>query len=85
MRVSNRKKRRVVISIIILIILLILLVPVPLRFRDGGTVEYTAMIYTVTVYNHIWYEDDQYGRLVGVQIDIFGRTVFDNSRIDLHE
>ena len=39
------KKRNVAIVCILLAI--ILLIPIPLRLKDGGTVEYKALVYRV--------------------------------------
>ena len=40
------KKRNVAIVWILLVI--ILLIPIPLRLKDGGTVEYKALVYSVS-------------------------------------
>lgn len=40
------KKRNVAIVCILLVI--ILLIPIPLRLKDGGTVEYKALVYSVS-------------------------------------
>lgn len=39
------KKRNVVIVCILLAVFL--LIPIPLRLKDGGTVEYKALVYRV--------------------------------------
>ena len=39
-------KKRVKV-VIIIVICAILLVPIPVRYKDGGTVEYNAILYTV--------------------------------------
>ena len=80
----ERKKERKVLIICICLLLVISLFPIPMRFLDGGTVSYSALTYTVTVYNRMTRCDEtgQDGRLVGIQIDIFGKTIFDNSRFE---
>ena len=40
------KKKSIIV--IIIIVLLIFLVPIPNHLRDGGTVEYKALLYKVT-------------------------------------
>lgn len=78
---TKLKRKRFLIAFTI-ISLLILLIPSPLGLHDGGTVKYRAMIYTVTNYRRFWNEDGYYGFLVGIRIDVFNRTVFDNVRFE---
>ena len=78
MAISNRKR----LFIITIVILLVLLIPIPSWARDGGTVRYRAIVYTVTNYHSFWYEDGYDGFLVGTRIDIFNRTVFENVRFE---
>lgn len=40
-------KKKILIAVIV-IILLVLLVPIPMRLKDGGTIEYKALIYTIS-------------------------------------
>ena len=47
------KKKILIISIII--VLLILLIPVPIRLKDGGTVEYIGIGYKVIDFHAIIY------------------------------
>lgn len=68
------KKR--IIRITIIIIALILLFPIPLRFKDGGTVKYQAVLYSITDYNALRgiYDYD-----TGIEIKILGITVYENT------
>lgn len=42
------KKKKVYIVIIVAILSLILLFPIPMHLKDGGTVEYRALLYKVS-------------------------------------
>jgi len=82
---KSKKYRKWVFVTSFIIILSILLVPVRSAYRDGGTTRWSAITYTVTNYRRYWYEDGQDGFIVGTQINIFGRTVFDNTRFEAWE
>jgi len=76
----NRKWLCVIIGIILFAILLF-----PMQIHaldDGGTVSYGAMIYTVTIVRSLWEEDGYDGLLVGTQIRVFNRIIFDNTRFE---
>ena len=62
---------------ICIVLALLLLVPVPLRLKDGGSVEYRALLYSVTDVHRL---PDQEGKpfLEGTVIEIFGVEVFNN-------
>ena len=42
------KNKKRIITIIIILITLILSMPIPIQLKDGGSVEYKAILYTVT-------------------------------------
>ena len=84
------KKKRLLIVIVIVVIAL-LLFPVTLYADDGGSEEHRAVLYSVT-YRHSmfdnmagfdWYrtdiEEGTHGFLTGTLIEIFGKTVWDNT------
>ena len=58
---------------------LVLLFPLPVRQKDGGSVEWNAVLYSVTDVHRI---NPEPGResdyLEGTIIEIFGREVFNN-------
>lgn len=58
-----------VIKLIIIIFVLILLVPIPIHIKDGGTVEYKAITYSIKKYKTI-------GSNNKIKIDILGKTVY---------
>ena len=61
--------------IVLIIILAILLIPNPLRLKDGGSVEYKAILYTVTKIHQLPPE----GRgayIEGFEIEILGKSIY---------
>ena len=69
------KKKILIISIII--VLLILLIPVPIRLKDGGTVEYKAILYEISDVKRL-NEISRTGYEEGIIIKILGVEVFNN-------
>ncbi len=73
-------KKKVIIGICVLIVL-ILLFPVRLQKRDGGTVEYKALLYKVSdVHSLTTLEEYENGKEFneGIIIEILGIEVFNN-------
>ena len=85
------KKRKKLFIALCISILLISLIPIPRLFDTlGGPFEYRALIYTVYRWNHPvlwadWWLDGHYAVMVGIQIEIFGRIVYDNVRYEMRE
>lgn len=71
---------------IILIILLCaaLLVPIPVGYKDGGTVEYNAVLYTVRKEHSFAFDGSRElpGYNVGTQVRILFWTVYDDVKYD---
>ena len=80
------KKKRKWPWIVGSILLVICLIPVPMRLKDGGTVVYRAILYSVTsnhsmIYKEVPEEDAMYlGFKTGPEIKILGFTVYENVR-----
>ena len=74
------KKKKLIRNLIIISVLIVLLFPIPLHYKDGGTVEYKALAYSVTDYHAIHSAEGEY--LVGKSIEIFGIEIFDNTRVE---
>lgn len=68
-------KKRIVFLVIILVIL-ILLFPIPFYLKDGGSVEYKALLYTVTKYHKLSETENEYTK--GISIKILGMEVYNN-------
>ena len=56
---------------------LVLLFPIPLRLKDGGSVEYKAVLYSVTDVRRLAPEAEN-GYLEGTIVEILGAEVFNN-------
>ena len=71
-------KRKAIIVLCVLF-LAVLLIPIPLRLKDGGTVKYQALLYSISDVHRLvpskasGYED-------GVILEILGMQVYNNVR-----
>ncbi|HHX11903.1 MAG TPA: hypothetical protein GX731_03710 [Clostridiales bacterium] len=74
------KKKKIISIIIIIITALILLFPIPLRYKDGGTVKYQAVLYSITDYHSIKGVDGSFD--TGIEIKILGITVYENATFE---
>lgn len=76
-------KKKVILASII-IILLILLFPIRNQLKDGGTVEYKALVYKVSKVKRLISieEMEQEGKIKeydqGIVIEIFGFEIYNN-------
>ncbi len=71
-------KKKIIVGIVI-VLFVVLLIPLPLYYKDGGSVEYHAVIYSVTNYHA---EKDEGGFDTGIEVKIFGKTVYDSTTFD---
>ena len=79
-------KSKKIAKIVIIIILLILLIPIPFKLKDGGTVEWKSLTYSISKVNSIYSIDDiRMGYKKGIVIKIFNITVFNNSKYDIEK
>lgn len=66
------------IAIIICVLLAIaLLFPIPLRMKDGGTVKYQAVLYSVSDVHRLAPSEDS-GYEDGIIIEVLGMQIFNN-------
>lgn len=70
------KKKIIIIAIVV--ILLVLLVPIKSVLKDGGTVEYNAVLYSVIKRNAMWDEEGVSGSLVGTEIRVLFFVIYDD-------
>ena len=67
------------LAAICIVLALLLLVPVPIRMKDGGSVEYKAVLYSVTDVHRINPDINSSSQFIeGTIIEIFGVEVFNN-------
>lgn len=65
-------------AVIIIIMCAIFLVPLPVGYKDGGTVEYNAILYSVRKVHSMQGHPDGYD--IGTQVRILFWTVYDDVR-----
>ena len=73
------KKKAIIIVCVLLAI--VLLFPIPMRLRDGGTVQYKAILYMVSdVHSLATVEDQEAGKEFneGIIIEILGFEIVNN-------
>ena len=73
------KKKAIIIVCVLLAI--VLLFPIPIRLRDGGTVQYKAILYTVSdVHSLATIEEQDVGKEFneGIIIEILGFVFLNN-------
>ena len=76
-------KKKIIITLVV-IILLVLLFPIRNQLKDGGTVEYKALVYKISkVKRLITIEEmEQEGKIKeykqGIIIEIFGYEIYNN-------
>lgn len=73
--------KKITIIVIAIVILLVLLVPVPMHLKDGGTVEYKALVYKVSkVHSLATPEEMENGKEYndGVIVEILGFEIYNN-------
>src|SRR5574344_1703969 len=73
-------KKRVLI-IIIIVLVLILLIPIPAKLKDGGSVEYCAILYTVKKYHQLNVnpETGEMQYVDGIGIKILGIEIYNST------
>ena len=71
------KNKKMVILIAIVILLVLCLIPKKNQLKDGGSIEYNAILYTVTDV-HSLNEASETGYDEGITVDILGFRVFNN-------
>lgn len=72
-------KKKVILTAIILIAI-ILLFPIPMRLKDGGSIEYKALLYKITDYHKLAPVESDTGYIDGIGIEIFGVEIFNSTK-----
>ena len=77
-------KKKIVIGIVVFV-MLVLFVPIRLQMKDGGSIQYRAVLYSVTKYHQITVKENledegiiESGYLVGWGVKILGLDIFNN-------
>ena len=70
-------KKKNTILIVAIVIFVLMLIPLPTKLKDGGSIEYNAVLYSVTKYHSINPESTK-GYDDGWKIKFLGLTIYDN-------
>ena len=71
--------KKTVAIVVIILVFLVLLVPIPFRLKDGGSVEYKALLYSITDVHRLNPDmQSEQAYLEGTIIEILGMEVFNN-------
>ena len=66
--------------IIVVVICAVLLIPIPVGYKDGGTVEYNAVLWSVRKEHSIFTESPTYGYNTGTVVRVMFWRVYDDVR-----
>lgn len=69
------KKKKIIVTILIIIFIL-MLIPIPIRYKDGGSVEYNAILYNITKIHRL-NENSPTGYDDGWKIKILGFLIYE--------
>ena len=75
-------KKKIVVTFCVILIILSLL-PIPMQLKDGGSVKYKGLFYTVTdVHSLTTAEEMERGKEYneGIIVELFGIEIFNNVR-----
>ena len=70
-------KKKIIIAISI-IFAVILLIPLPMRLKDGGTVKYQAILYSISDVHRLGATENDVTLETGIIVEILGLEVFNN-------
>ena len=66
------------VAIICILLAIVLLIPIPLRLKDGGTVEYKALVYRVLKVHRLAPIESGKEYEEGIVIKVLGIEVYNN-------
>lgn len=70
-------KKKIIVAISILLAI-VLLCPIPMQLKDGGTVKYQALLYSISDVHRLTPSTES-GYEEGLIIEILGMQVFNNA------
>ncbi|MGP1602703.1 hypothetical protein [Treponema sp.] len=59
----------------LIITLIVFIIPIPVYYKDGGSVAYKAVLYEIIKYHRLDRQSDT-GYKTGLEIKVLGKTVF---------
>ena len=69
--------KKKIITLVVIILLVLLLFPIPMKLKDGGTIEYKAILYQVSDVHKI-NVNSKSGYDTGIIIKILGFEVYNS-------
>ena len=69
--------KKIIIITICVLLAIILLVPIPLRLKDGGTVVYQAVLYSIEDVHRLDHNSES-GYIEGIVINVLGFEVYNS-------
>lgn len=74
-----KKHYKKIIVIVMIILAMVLLIPIPQRLKDGGTVEYNAVLYSISDVHRLRSASESGSEYSdGIIIRIFGKEVYNS-------
>lgn len=75
-----KKKKILIIAIIILLV--ILLFPIPMKLKDGGSIEFKSLLYSITKYHKLAREGEntEIRYIDGIGIKILGKEIYNSTK-----
>ena len=70
--------RKKILKVIMILFVAGLMIPIPLRLKDGGTVKYQAVLYSISDVHRLAPTDNDVVFENGIIIEILGKEVFNN-------
>lgn len=77
-----KKRAKRILSAVLLLILLVLLFPIPMRYKDGGSVGFRSVLGLYEVRD--WHQMaplEQGGYIEGWSVEIFGKEIYNNTHL----
>lgn len=76
-----RSRKKLIGTVIMMFLLLLLLVPQPRYYKDGGTVEYHAVLYQIFDWHQMRGQaEDELMYYDGLEVRILGITVYNGAQ-----
>ncbi len=82
--VHMRKKKKM-ITVLIVLLLIFSLIPIPRHYKDGGTIEYKAVLFQVFQWHSINIRENISSNTDyiydGLEVKILGITIYNNAKV----
>jgi hypothetical protein len=84
---EKKKSKKRIIILVLIVVLAVLLIPIPERYKDGGTVKYRAVLWSYTDYHalaDVMGENSEpvIGYEVGHKLEIIGFVVSEEKHFE---